>query len=101
PTPDPTRDSFPTRRSSDLLVTWTFDDGHGNVSTAQQRIVVTDTIPPVVPVLADVTGQCAATITVAPTTTDNCAGPITGTTSDALARASTGMYFGHVEIDYG
>ena len=38
---------------------------------------------PVVPVLADVTGECSATATTA-TTTDNCSGTITGTTTDDL-----------------
>src|SRR5438445_13207013 len=73
------------------VVTWSFDDGHGNVSAATQRIVVQDTLPPVAPVLADVTGQCSATITTAPTATDNCGGTITGTTSDPLTRTTQGI----------
>src|SRR6185436_15958968 len=73
------------------IVTWTFDDGNGQVVTAPQRIVVTDTIAPTIPLLADVTGQCTATIAAAPTTTDNCAGTITGTTSDSLTRSIQGI----------
>jgi hypothetical protein len=73
------------------IVTWSFDDGHGQIVTAQQRIVVDDTVAPIIPVLADVTGQCAATIAGAPTTTDNCSGTITGTTSDLLTRTTQGI----------
>ena len=72
------------------VVTWTFNDGNGNTTTATQNIVVDDTIAPATPVLADVTGQCSATIAAAPTTTDNCAGTITGTTSDSLTRNTQG-----------
>ncbi len=46
---------------------------------------------PDTPVLADVTGECSATA-VAPTTTDNCAGTITGTTSDPLTYTEQGSY---------
>src|SRR5438132_4491937 len=96
-------DTFPARRSAKLsdpltrttqgisVVTWSFDDGHGNVSAATQRIVVQDTLPPVAPVLADVTGQCSATITTAPTATDNCGGTITGRSGHVRTRATQGI----------
>jgi len=41
--------------------------------------------------LADVTGECSATA-VAPTTTDACAGTITGTTTDPLTYNTSGTY---------
>src|SRR5207249_9174409 len=74
------------------VVTWTFNDGHGNSSTQTQNIVVTDTIAPVpnVATLPNATGQCSATIAAAPTATDNCSGTITGTTSDSLTRTTQG-----------
>ncbi|MFV8328525.1 hypothetical protein ACNQGH_21820, partial [Flavobacterium sp. ZS1P14] len=72
-------------------ITWTFTDAVGNASTATQNVVITDTTKPVVPILADVTGQCSATAT-APVTTDNCSGTITGTTSDALTYATQGTH---------
>ena len=74
------------------VVTWTYDDGNGNTSTQTQNIVVDDTIAPVpdVATLADVTGQCSATISGSPTSTDNCTGAITGTTTDALTRSTQG-----------
>ncbi|WP_205502300.1 HYR domain-containing protein [Rufibacter psychrotolerans] len=44
------------------------------------------------PRLAAVTGECSATIAEAPTTTDNCAGTITGTTTDPLSYTNQGDY---------
>ncbi|QDW20134.1 gliding motility-associated C-terminal domain-containing protein [Flavobacterium sp. KBS0721] len=72
-------------------ITWSFNDGNGNTETATQKVIVKDTQKPVQPVLADVTGECSATAT-APTTTDNCAGTITGTTSDPLTYNAQGTY---------
>ena len=72
-------------------ITWNFNDGNGNTETATQKVIVKDTQKPVQPVLADVTGECSATAT-APTTTDNCAGTITGTTSDPLTYNAQGTY---------
>ncbi|MFV5700220.1 PKD domain-containing protein, partial [Flavobacterium sp. ZT3R17] len=72
-------------------ITWTFTDAVGNFSTATQNVVITDTTKPVVPVLANVIGQCTATAT-APVTTDNCSGTITGTTSDALTYSTQGTH---------
>src|SRR6185369_13054472 len=85
-----TTDSLTRSIQGTSIVTWTFDDGNGQVVTAPQRIVVTDTIAPTIPLLADVTGQCTATIAAAPTTTDNCGGTITGTTTDSLTRSIQG-----------
>ncbi|WP_232058280.1 HYR domain-containing protein [Nibribacter ruber] len=60
-------------------------------SATAQVVVIEDTTKPIVPVLADVTGQCSATVT-APTTTDNCAGTITGTTTDPLVYNTQGEF---------
>jgi hypothetical protein len=77
-----------------FMVTWTYDDGHGNTSTQTQTVIVQDTQAPVADVasLTTVTGQCSATITSAPTATDNCMGTITGTTSDPLTYSSQGTF---------
>jgi len=48
----------------------------------------------VIPSLANVTGQCSAFVT-APTTTDNCAGTVTGTTGDPLVYNSQGTFTVH------
>ncbi|WP_426091328.1 HYR domain-containing protein, partial [Flavobacterium sp. DSR3-2] len=71
------------------VINWTFKDGNGNTTTATQKVIVKDTVAPVTPVLADVTGQCAATAT-APTTTDVCSGTITGTTSTVFPITTQG-----------
>ena len=71
------------------MVTWSFNDGNGQTVTANQTVIIDDTTPPVVPTLANVTGQCSATPT-APTTTDNCAGTITGTTTTVFPITTQG-----------
>ena len=74
-----------------FTIVWTFNDGNGNTSTANQTVIVDDVTAPVVPTLATLTGQCSVTAT-APTTTDNCAGTITGTTSNPLTYTAEGTY---------
>ncbi|MBK6344766.1 MAG: HYR domain-containing protein [Bacteroidales bacterium] len=72
-------------------ITWTFNDGNGNSSTAVQTVIVDDVTAPVAPVLAGVTGECSASVT-APVAEDNCGGTITGTTSDPLTYNAQGTY---------
>ncbi|MBJ6117908.1 HYR domain-containing protein [Pontibacter sp. BT310] len=72
-------------------ITWSFNDGNGNTSTATQQVIVKDATAPVTPTIADATGECSVTVT-APTTTDNCAGTVTGTTSDPLTYNEQGTY---------
>jgi hypothetical protein len=72
-------------------ITWSFDDGNGNIITANQNVIVKDTTVPIIPVLADVNGQCDATASV-PAATDNCLGTINGTTSDPLTYAAQGTH---------
>ena len=72
-------------------VTWNFDDGNGNSTTATQNVIVNDVTPPATPTLTDATDECSVTLT-APTTTDNCAGTITGTTTDPLTYDVQGNY---------
>src|SRR5204863_463019 len=82
------------------VIHWTFDDGNGNSTTADQNVVVDDVTAPVTPTLADATGECSATAAT-PTTTDNCAGTITGTTSDALSYSTQGTHVIHWTFDDG
>ena len=53
--------------------------------------ITPDMIPPPVPTLPDVTGECSVTVPVA-TTIDPCAGMIEGTTSDPLFYDIPGMF---------
>jgi hypothetical protein len=83
-----------------FTVHWNFDDGHGNTNPANQSVIVDDVTAPVAPVLATVTGQCSATVTV-PTATDAVAGTITGTTSDPLTYNSQGTFTVHWTFNDG
>ncbi|MEY2538108.1 MAG: large repetitive protein [Verrucomicrobiota bacterium] len=83
-------------------VTYTAVDGAttANRSTCSFTVTVEDNTPPPAPVLVDVTGECSATVTV-PTATDNCAGTVTGTTSDPLTYDAQGTYTVHWTFDDG
>lgn len=75
-------------------VTWTYDDGNGNVVNQAQTVIVNDITPPVPDAvsLPDVIGECDATVADVPTATDNCVGVINGTTSDDLFYDVQGTY---------
>jgi hypothetical protein len=67
-------------------ITWTYDDGFGNVSTQMQNVVLNDITGPVADLasLSDLTAVCEITSLIAPTATDNCQGAITGTHNATL-----------------
>ncbi|MEZ4931800.1 MAG: hypothetical protein R2788_06755 [Saprospiraceae bacterium] len=77
-----------------FTITWTYDDGNGNTSMQTQTVIVDDVTAPVpdVATLSDVTGECSATVTRAPTATDNCSGAIIGTTTDPLTYNTQGTF---------
>ncbi len=72
-------------------ISWKFDDGNGNSIVVAQKVIVTDVTKPVVPTLPDITGECSVLVPV-PTTTDNCSGIITGTTTEPLTYTAQGSY---------
>ena len=82
------------------VINWTFDDGNGNSIVVAQNVIVDDVSDPATPILADVTGECSATA-VASTTSDNCSGTITGTTSDPLTYSTQGSYVINWTFDDG
>lgn len=86
-----TTTAFPVTAQGTTVVTWTYDDGNGNVSTQDQTIILTDASAPVadVAVLSDYNAVCEATPT-PPTATDNCAGTITGTTTTTFPITTLG-----------
>ncbi|MBC5773334.1 HYR domain-containing protein [Pontibacter sp. KCTC 32443] len=86
-----TSDPLTYTQQGEYTITWSFNDGNGNTSTATQQVIVDDVTAPVAPVLADATGECSVTVT-APTTTDNCAGTITGTTTSPTTYNEQGTY---------
>jgi hypothetical protein len=82
---------FPVTAMGTTIITWTYDDGMGNISTQTQSVVLNDVNDPVIPVLADQIIDCGSDA-IAPTTTDDCAGTVTGTTTDPISFASPGNY---------
>src|SRR5439155_9213653 len=76
--------TIPTRYSSDI----------GNSTTQKQNVIVKDSKPPVpvVDALPDIIGECSASVTNKQTARDNCAGTITGTTTDSLTYKSQGSH---------
>ena len=55
---------------------------------------------PVIPLIANATGECSATVS-APTATDNCVGPVLGTTADPLTYSSQGTFTIHWSFNDG
>ena len=65
-------------------------DASGNTATCTFFIEVIDTISPVAPTLATIEGGCSVTLDT-PTTTDNCGGTITGTTTTVFPVTASGI----------
>jgi hypothetical protein len=81
-------------------ITWTFDDGNGNTTTATQTVIIDDVTAPATPSLATITGECGATVPV-PTTTDNCVSIVLGTTTDPLTYTTQGTFIVNWTFDDG
>ena len=83
--------SFPITTPGTTTITWTYDDGNGNISTQDQDVVINDVTAPLADVdpLADVTAECSVTPT-APTATDNCDGAVTATTTTSFPITTQG-----------
>ncbi len=98
-----TTDALTYTTQGTYTITWKYDDGHGNISTQQQTVEVKDVTAPVpnVAVLPTISGECSVTIATAPTATDNCAGQVTGTTTDALTYTTQGTYTINWKYDDG
>ena len=76
------------------LVTLKVIDDSGEYDECTATIIVEDVTPPVadVDLLPALVGECSVTVTTFPTATDNCAGLVTGTTSDPLFYEEQGTY---------
>jgi hypothetical protein len=72
-------------------VTYTARDAAGNTTTCSFNVTVVDNTPPKAPVLPKVTGDCGLPVTLTPpVATDNCAGPVMGTTTTQFPITSLG-----------
>ena len=89
-----TTDPLEYTEQGSYIVTWSYTDIEGNISTQEQNVIVLDEIAPVADLetLSEVVGQCSAEVTEVPTATDNCSGAITGTTTDPLEYTEQGTY---------
>ena len=67
------------------------DDANENPYNFNLSGIGLDNVPPVLPVLPVLRGQCLVNV-LAPTTTDNCSGTVTGTTTNPLSYTSQGTY---------
>ena len=83
---------LPITAQGTTVVTWTFEDANGNISTQTQNVVIDDVTGPAPDVadLEDVTAECSVDTLTAPTATDNCSGTITGTTTTILPITAQG-----------
>ncbi len=80
-----------TFNSGTTTVTYTATDASGNTANCSFTVTVTDNTAPIVPSLAAIVASCSVTAT-APISSDNCAGSVTGTTSDPLTYNTQGTY---------
>ena len=71
--------TLPLTTQGTTVVTWTYDDGNGNISTQDQNIIIGDVTAPVpdVATLTDINAECEVTSLTEPAATDNCAGIVT------------------------
>ena len=83
---------FPVTTPGTTVVTWTYTDTNGNSSTQTQNVIVDDVTAPVADVasLLDLTAECSLSAPTAPTSTDNCDGAITGTTTTTFPVTTQG-----------
>ncbi|MDG1333917.1 MAG: glycine-rich protein [Crocinitomicaceae bacterium] len=84
--------SLPITTQGTTVVTWTYDDGHGNVSTQTQDVVINDVTTPVADLLSlsTITDDCSVATLTAPTATDNCSGSLTGSHNVSLPITAQG-----------
>ncbi len=73
-------------------ITWTFDDGDGNITTQTQMVIIEDvTAPEADEDLLTISGQSDVTL-IAPTATDNCVGTVIATTTDPMHYNQSGTH---------
>ena len=73
---------LPITAQGTTVITWTYEDVNGNISTQTQNVVIEDVSGPVADAgtLEDITAECILESITIPSATDNCTGPVQGTT---------------------
>ncbi|MDG1777203.1 MAG: gliding motility-associated C-terminal domain-containing protein [Crocinitomicaceae bacterium] len=76
------------------VVTWTYDDGNGNLETQVQEVIINDISAPVPDdiVLTDIVAECSLNTLTEPTATDNCGGAVTVTNDANLPFTTIGTH---------
>jgi len=71
---------LPITTQGTTVITWSYDDGNGNIASQTQNVIITDTQKPIVDTaeLQTIYAECEVAELEAPTATDNCTGTITG-----------------------
>ncbi|POY35128.1 secretion protein, partial [Flavobacterium alvei] len=77
---------FPITTQGTTIVTWSFNDGNGQIVTADQNVIIDDTVAPALP---NITAQCSVTPN-APTATVFCNETLTGTTTSTFPITTQG-----------
>ncbi len=87
-----TSTSFPITTQGTTVVTWSYDDGNGNVITQNQNAIIQDVTAPVPDLgnLPDVIAECSVASITAPSATDNCSGFVVGTTATTFPITTQG-----------
>jgi hypothetical protein len=85
-----TQSTYTASLSGDYTVSVT--NGADLLLSAPLTLTVVDNLPPVVPTLPVLNLETPATVTAAPTATDNCRGTVTGTTTSATSFNIPGTY---------
>ena len=88
--------------ASPVIVMLTVTNQAGQTATCPAEITVVDNLPPAPDTdpLPDMAAECELTLS-PPMATDNCAGPVTATTSDPLTYTTPGTYLVTWEYDDG
>lgn len=83
---------LPITAQGTTVITWSYDDGNGNISTQDQNIIITDVTAPItdLAVLSDVSGVCQVASLTPPSASDNCSGTVLGTTTAILPITTQG-----------
>jgi hypothetical protein len=83
--------TLPITTQGTTVITWTYDDGNGNITFQNQTIVIDDITPPTPDAasLPDVTAECEVTSLTPPTATDNCGGAVIVTNNATLPITTT------------
>lgn len=77
---------LPLTEQGTTTITWTYDDGNGNITTQEQTIIIDDITGPSpdLAVLEDLEAECEITSLTSPGATDNCGGEVTVTNDVSL-----------------